>query len=86
MKEQDYIELTNSQIIQKRFTELKEQFKSSFPDSSLEDFRTIAFEAEPVYNCPKGWDKIQKAWWGKKPDLRLTEILSDFLLANIKKL
>lgn len=76
-KQIDYLHDSTIQILKKRFDEVKERMRTKFT-IKLGDFREFALDKEPLFNCPEGWEKIQNAWYGKKPDIRVTELIQEY--------
>ena len=48
------------------------------------NIRDLIYENFPEYNTAKGHDLIMNVLAGRSPDMKLTEILKQFALANIK--
>lgn len=77
MAKTDYLNQTTTQILNKRFKEVQKELKET-KCVKLNDFRAFVIDKEPQYNCPEGWEAVAKAWYGKKPDLRLTELIQEY--------
>lgn len=73
----NYLKMTTVEILKERFKQVQSELKQNH-SIKHRDFREYVFKKEPIYNCPVGFDKIQNAWFGRTPDLRLTELIQEF--------
>lgn len=67
---------SNSQLLQLRFKKSREKIKSH-QKMTIKNFTAIVINKNPDYDCLKGYERIRGAWYGKKPDLILTEIIQE---------
>jgi len=74
LKEMDYLKLSTVQVLKERFKSSKKELKEK-QLTILEDFQSFVIKKEPLYDCPEGYKKVYRAWYGTTPDIRLTELI-----------
>lgn len=77
MEAKDYLELSPTQILKKKFKKTRTELANN-ANASLEEFAKFVMKKEPVYDCLDGIKKIQNSWYGKHADYRLTELMEEF--------
>lgn len=73
----NYLKMTTVEILRERFKLIQNELKNA-KCIKQKDFREYVVKNEPIYNCAEGYDKIQNAWYGRTPDLRLTELIQSY--------
>ena len=80
MSEIDYLEDTTVQILKVRFAKNKKRLKTKV-GLSLELFREYVLNNPEGkdFHSPKGWKAIENAWYGRTPNLKLNELIDQYL-------
>lgn len=76
----DYKNITANELIKIRFKDIRKTVKER--GFILRDLTDYIIQQEPNYDCPEGWSKIEKFWFGRVADLRLLELSKEFLSKN----
>lgn len=87
MEAKDYLTKTHSQIIKQRMKEGKKRL-SALRSDDKQYFIAFVIKQEPVYDSAIGGVKITNAWNGKTADLRVTELMKEYIEQvenNLKK-
>jgi hypothetical protein len=77
LKSMNYLTMTTVEVLKQRFKEVQTELKNK-KCIKQRDFREFVFSREPQFDCPDGYDKIQNAWYGKNPNIRLTELMAEY--------
>ena len=78
MSETLYLENTTAQVLNQRMKEAKKKL-SAFRMLNKADFTSFVLENEPAYDSVKGGARITNAWNGRTPDIRVTELMQEYV-------
>lgn len=73
----NYLKTTTAQILKARFKEILTVLKEE-NEITLNDFVAFVIKNEPDYDCIDGMNRIRATFYGKTPDLRLTELIGEY--------
>lgn len=83
MSEINYLKHTTPQVLRIRFKEFKKILKDTV-NLSLPQFREYVTSKCSDFDCAEGWKAIENAWYNRTPNLKLNELIKDYLMENVK--
>jgi hypothetical protein len=78
MTEINYLKDSNTVVIKARFKAAKAKLKA-LRAWKISDFSDHVIELHPEFDCVSGATAIQEAWWNKKGNLKLLEIIEELV-------
>lgn len=77
MKDQEYLTMSCTQSVRVRFKETLSRLREQNL-ITIETFREFVFSAAPDFNCPDGWRELDEVWKGRKPNVRIMELIEEY--------